>query len=187
MDPFVVVPAHLVDPSAALYDERLADSFRDAMGEVEAEGMGDSATHHWIREWGAQWGSSDALEAFIAQRRADWLPSTVRAEGFVPQMDWWWVRPGEYLGRISLRPLLTDRLLEWGGHVGYDVRPSARRQGHATRMLSALLPIARTYGLDRILLTCDLDNHASARVIEANRGVFEDERVGKRRYWIDLD
>jgi len=35
-----------------------------------------------------------------------------------------------------------------------------------------------------VLVTCDEDNVGSARTIEANGGVYEDSRQGKRRYWI---
>jgi predicted acetyltransferase len=71
-----------------------------------------------------------------------------------------------------------------GGHIGYDIRPSARRRGHATAMLAAALPVARSLGIGPALLTCDEDNTASRRVIEANGGVVEDKRGGKLRYWI---
>ena len=44
--------------------------------------------------------------------------------------------------------------------------------------------------MDRVLLTCDEDNVASALTIERNGGVLEDVRdtdLGrKRRYWISL-
>ena len=47
-----------------------------------------------------------------------------------------------------------------------------------------MLPIAADHGLDRVLVTCDVDNEGSRRVIEANGGVLEDVRGTKRRYWI---
>jgi predicted acetyltransferase len=97
------------------------------------------------------------------------------------------VEGSAYLGRISLRHRLTKRLLEVGGHIGYDVRPSARRQGHATAMLRAVLPLARAMGIDPALLTCDIDNVGSRRVIEANGGVFENELYGKFRFWVPTD
>ena len=40
--------------------------------------------------------------------------------------------------------------------------------GHATAMLAAALPVARSLGIDPALLTCDDDNIASRKVIEAN-------------------
>lgn len=43
----------------------------------------------------------------------------------------------EYLGRLAIRHRLTPRLRTLGGHIGYDIRPSARQRGHATAMLAA--------------------------------------------------
>jgi predicted acetyltransferase len=44
--------------------------------------------------------------------------------------------------------------------------------------------LAPSLGVDRVLVTCDEDNLASARTIERGGGVYEDTRNGKRRYWI---
>lgn len=90
----------------------------------------------------------------------------------------------EYLGRLAIRHRLTPRLLEGGGHIGYDVRPSARRRGHATAMLRAALPIAAGLGIDRALVTCNADNVGSRKVIEACGGEFEGQRGVKLRFWI---
>ncbi len=70
-----------------------------------------------------------------------------------------------------------------GGHIGYDVRPSARRRGHATAMLAAVLARVQAMDVDPVLVTCDLDNVASRRVIESNGGVVEDEVEGRLRFW----
>ncbi|MGZ9935691.1 GNAT family N-acetyltransferase [Streptomyces sp. NC-S4] len=104
---------------------------------------------------------------------------------------YWWIAEGDtYLGAIDLRHYLNGFLLDAGGHIGYSVRPSARRRGLATWALAAVLHEARVLGMDRVLLTCDPDNEASVRTIEGNGGVLEDTRetlIGpKRRYWIDL-
>lgn len=96
------------------------------------------------------------------------------------------------VGRVSIRYELNDYLYRFGGHVGYAVAPSFRRKGYATEILRQTLPIARSVGLKRILITCDDDNVASQRVIGVNGGVLENVvweeglRVPKRRYWIDL-
>ncbi len=104
---------------------------------------------------------------------------------------YWWITDGDaYLGAISLRHTLNDFLLEAGGHIGYGIRPTARRRGLATWALGQVLTSARELGLDRVLVTCDDTNVASARTIELNGGVLEDVRdttIGrKRRYWIAL-
>ena len=79
---------------------------------------------------------------------------------------------------------LTPALHELGGHIGYVVRPSARRKGYATQMLTESLPFAAQLGIDPALVTCDVDNHASRKVIEAAGGELEDERHGKLRFWV---
>ncbi|MFF4008667.1 GNAT family N-acetyltransferase [Streptomyces sp. NPDC001717] len=102
-----------------------------------------------------------------------------------------WIAEGDtYLGAIDLRHHLNAFLLDAGGHIGYGIRPSARRRGLAGWALGEVLYEARLLGLDRVLLTCDPDNTASVRTIEANGGVLEDLRetlIGpKLRYWIEL-
>jgi predicted acetyltransferase len=90
----------------------------------------------------------------------------------------------EMIGFLNLRHRLNDWLLEEGGHIGYSIRPARRRQGHATRALALGVRRAADLGIDRVLVTCDLDNEASRRTIESCGGVLEDVRDDKRRYWI---
>lgn len=113
-------------------------------------------------------------------------------EGWVPGSTWWLMRGGRVVGTVNLRHELNDSLRDYGGHIGYSIRPSERGKGYATRMLAMTLDKARDLGLDRVLLTCDADNVASARVMEKNGGVLDSEsysprsRGVQRRYWIEL-
>jgi predicted acetyltransferase len=111
-------------------------------------------------------------------------------EGRVHATYWWIAERQMYLGAISLRHNLNDFLLNAGGHIGYGVRPSARRRGVATWALGAVLPNARNLGLGRVLVTCADDNLPSASAIERNGGVLEDIRPTElgltRRYWISI-
>lgn len=94
---------------------------------------------------------------------------------------------GEVVGRTSIRHTLDDRLLAEGGHIGYAVRPAHRRRGYATEILRQSLIVARAFGVDAALLTCDDGNVASATVIERCGGVRDPDRPGEppfRRYWI---
>jgi predicted acetyltransferase len=100
----------------------------------------------------------------------------------------WIVENGQVLGGIILRHLFDDEV----GHIGYGVRPSARRRGLASWALREMLVEARVgLRLDRVLIPCVADNIASARTIERNGGVLEGVRDTEqgpvRRYWFHLD
>lgn len=141
-----------------------------------------------IRRFGGpspgSWTDPEVFARYVAELHADALPETPRPAGLVASTTLWYVEGDEYLGRIAIRHRLTPTLLEIGGHIGYDVRRSARRRGHATAMLTAALPVAAALGIDPALVTCDTDNIGSRTVIEACGGVLEDERQGKLRYWV---
>lgn len=97
---------------------------------------------------------------------------------------------GEILAVGNVRHELTDDLLQLGGHIGYGVRPSVRRLGHATQLLRLALRRARGIGIGDVCLTCHRDNAASARTMQRNGGELESEYYVEsidgvvQRYWI---
>lgn len=98
----------------------------------------------------------------------------------------------DMVGVFNLKFELAEFLLNFGGHIGYAVKPSRRNRGCASQMLKQGLDIARELGFGRVLCVCDEDNIASERVIIKNGGIFEnrlyddEEKVFVKRYWIDL-
>jgi predicted acetyltransferase len=166
-------------------DARFRNSFLDAVREDVAEGGHHSdAFARELRVYGATWHTPQGFARYVAAVREEELEEGRRPEGFVPATWFWYVDEDVYLGRIQVRHRLTDHLRDHGGHIGYGIRPAARRRGHAAAMLREVLPHARALGLERVLVTCDTTNTASRKVIEAGGGEFEDERDGKLRYWI---
>lgn len=112
-------------------------------------------------------------------------------ERFVPSTFLVAEADGEIVGRTSIRHRLNEFLLNLGGHIGYGVLATRRRRGYATEILRQSLIIARSIGIDRVLVTCDDDNIGSIRTIESCGGRLEnvvtadDQHVAWRRYWID--
>lgn len=171
-------------PELVLPTTSVRESFLEAMDEFVAEGAEFSQTAAWIEHNAPGWKDPDVFATFVEAVNADALLETPRLEWHVPCTTLWWIDGEDYLGRLALRHELTDFLLDVGGHIGYDVRPSRRREGHATQMLRGALPWALALGIDPALVTCDDDNVGSIRVIEAAGGMLEDVRGVKRRYWV---
>jgi predicted acetyltransferase len=168
-------------------DVRLHRSWAETITEFGSE------TIHGSGVWHGDGGRLDLTEAgcaaFVAMLLPYADPATELPEDRV-HSDYYWITDDaggdeEVVGFLALRHRLTAWLLEQGGHIGYAVRPSRRGQRHASRALALAVRRSAELGLDRVLLTCDEPNVASARTIERNGGVHEDTRNGKRRYWID--
>ena len=95
------------------------------------------------------------------------------------------------VGVIDLRHHINHPILgTWGGHCGYSVRPSERGKGYAKEMLRLNIQNAKAMGIDKLLVTCNVLNEASEKIIKANGGVFEkiiDVDGSKiKRYWITV-
>lgn len=95
------------------------------------------------------------------------------------------------VGAVNIRHFLNEGLILDGGNIGDGIRPSERRKGYATEMIRLALEKCKELGIYHILMVCDKDNTGSAKSIQNNGGVLENESVVdgeiEQRYWIDLE
>ena len=133
---------------------------------------------------------SDDFPAYV-EMLAAWPEGKQLPDNYVRSTFLFAFEGSKIVGRASIRYELANEFLQRiGGNIGYAVIPSRHGRGYATEILRQALEHCAGIGLEKVLLTCDIDNTASQRVIEKNGGVFEElvddpeERVPKRRYWI---
>ncbi len=105
------------------------------------------------------------------------------------------IKDNKLVGIIDFRHYLSEFLLNYGGNIGYSILPEERRKGYGKEMLSLMLEICEKEGLEKVLITCDKKNVASAKTIMANGGALENEVADNniisksgslQRYWINL-
>lgn len=112
------------------------------------------------------------------------------ADGYVPDTTLFCLDKDRniFVGAVNIRHYLNETLLKTGGHIGDGIRPSERRKGYATAMISLALQECRKLGISRVLMCCDRNNIGSAKSIIRNGGVLENEVVENgipvQRYWI---
>ncbi|MCL2559034.1 MAG: GNAT family N-acetyltransferase [Turicibacter sp.] len=129
---------------------------------------------------------------------AEWLANLKKnsceetvTEGLVPATTYLAIRNADrqIVGMIDIRHRLNDFLLKSGGHIGYSVHPAERRKGYAKEMVRlALIKCREELALSKVLITCDKANIASAKTIQANGGILENEIPENdrmtQRYWV---
>ena len=172
----------LVEPSA-----HYKDSFIDAVKEYRTSNEdSDRSDRHAQLSIDELDQNFDAfVEIVRGHAKGEGLP-----DGYVPESEYWLVDSETYVGRVHIRHQLTNHLRQLGGHIGYDIRPSMRGHGFGNTILALALPYAKALGISPVLVTCDVTNVPSRKVIEKNGGTLENQvqnpatGVDKLRYWI---
>lgn len=124
--------------------------------------------------------------------KIDRLCGTNLPEGYVPEIFVLCYDDTEMVGVFSLKLKMTEYLTNYGGHIGYAVKPSARNRGYATEILKNGLILSKLHGFKKVLAVCDDDNTASEKVIIKNGGKYintlfdEAENTAVKRYIIEV-
>jgi len=136
-------------------------------------------------------GRVEAFDEFLQNLEKNKHQELIKPE-YSPQITFGVFDDGKLIGGFNLRHELKGNLINHGGNIGYLVRPSERKKGYGTIILSCAMKKAKEIGLRKVLITCRKENIASSKVIEKNGGIHEndyyDETKGNtfKRYWINI-
>ena len=97
------------------------------------------------------------------------------------------------IGAIKVRWNLPENMKQFGGNIGYDIRPTERRKGYNKINLYLGLMEAKKLGLDQVMLSCEVSNLGSAKTMQALGGKLERREVDPSDgiltsvYWFDVN
>lgn len=135
----------------------------------------------------------DNYEAWLEKLEEDY--TRIPNEEKVPARTYFLVRDSDnkIVGMINIRLALNEKLRNYGGNIGYSIRPTERRKGYNKINLYLALKVCQEYGLKEVLLDCDKDNLGSAKTMQALGGVMIREYYNEQYdeeiqdYIIDVD
>lgn len=97
------------------------------------------------------------------------------------------------IGAINVRWNLPENMKQFGGNIGYGIRPTERRKGYNKINLYLGLMEAKKLGLDQVMLSCEVSNLGSAKTMQALGGKLERTEVDPSDgiltsvYWFDVN
>lgn len=97
-------------------------------------------------------------------------------QGWVRTSTFWLIDNYEVVGVVRVR----HQDVSTAGHIGYDISPCYRNKGYGTQILKLALVEAEKIGIKEVIITCNIDNIASKKIIEKNNGkllgtIFDEE------------
>ena len=164
---------------------RLSPAYRAQLNELMDEWILEGTEN--IVPWAIRKNDYHDFDAYLAG-----LEIEKPRDGKVPDTVYFCLdtEKNRFVGAVNIRHYLNDPLMRCGGHIGDGIRPSMRGRGLGTKMIALALAKCREMGIERVLMVCDAENHASALTIRKNGGNLENRTVEKgceiERYWIDL-
>lgn len=117
------------------------------------------------------------------------------SKNLVPGSTYFTVRVSDnkIVGMISLRYYLNEILKNYGGHIGYGIRPTERRKGYAKIQLYLCLLECQKLGIDKVMIDCVDTNIGSEKTIQSLGGEYErdyyleSKDITLHNYWINVD
>lgn len=130
-----------------------------------------------FREYGSQINGAGGLHRFTDDyegwlRKLDRDYTRIPDEERLPAKTFFLVRAGDrrIVGMINIRLALNEMQRQYGGHIGYSIRPTERGRGYNKINLYLGLKVLSRHGIGEALLDADLENPASWRTMEALGG-----------------
>ena len=114
--------------------------------------------------------------------------STVSA-GWVTATTFFAVRKQDLkiVGVIDIRHNLENEFLaQYGGHIGYSVRPSERKKGYATEILRIGIEYAKSLNIEKLMVACFSDNIPSIKTIIKSGGVLSETKLYTDGQLVDI-
>ena len=156
-------------------------------------------------EHGSQIHGTGSLDRELKKGKTyeEWLDNNIKLhdenfafkKGLVPAYTYFLVREDDnkIVGMIDLRLGLNEYLRNFGGHIGYSIRPTERKKGYNKINLYLILQVAQNNDLDKVLITCANYNEGSRKSILSLGGKFEkntfkeSDNETMELYWIDVN
>ena len=126
-------------------------------------------------EYGSQIHGTGSLDRELKKGKSyeEWLDNNIKLhdenyafeKGLVPAYTYFLIREDDnkLVGMIDLRLGLNEYLRNFGGHIGYSVRPTERKKGYNKINLYLVLQVAQNHGLEKVLITCADSNEGSKK------------------------
>ena len=176
---------YLEEPSLERKDEIIEylDEFVKYNSNINGTGLLDKIYDGYTFE--------EALERCLNMKNEEYAKSINR----VPGKTFLLIRKNDnkIVGTINIRWNLSEKMLEFGGHIGYGIRPTERRKGYNKIQLYLVLLEAQKLNLDKVMLDCSVDNLGSDKTIKALGGILErceldeSDNTMTNVYWINVD
>jgi len=117
-----------------------------------------------------------SLADFVASAPNGHYPGSTGKHNRVPSYHFWMKLTGNHpvriAGGLGLRISNCADVVQYVGHIGYNVHPPVRGMHLAERSCRLVLPIAKAHGLKQIWITCNPENIASRKTCERLGAIY---------------